>query len=299
MFHIDDEMNAFGISLEMENETMIGILTDSTADLPKDVIERYGIKVVSLNIHMGDETLIDGVNITKEEFYRRLPDYDPAPSTAAPGPEIFVKHFEALAEQGAQSILAMHISESLSATVNSARLAAKEFTRIPVTVLDSTQLSLGLGFLVEQAAQMAKIGTEMDAIIEKLNELIPRTYVFAALDTLEYLRRSGRMHIAVARFGELLRLKPLVYMNSGKPEAHRVRTRQKAIERLFHWMDEHGPFEQLAVVHAGVQERAEELREQAKHYLPEGEISIQQITPVLGTNLGIGALGFAGIAKEK
>ena len=277
----------------------IRIVTDSTCDLPVETINKYGIEVVPLNIHMGDETLIDGVNITKEEFYRRLPDYDPSPSTAAPGPEVFVRRFEVLAEQGAQAIISIHISEALSATVNSARLAAQEFTRIPVMVLDSSQLSLGMGFLVERAAQMAKLGAKLDEIVAKLNELMPRTYVFAALDTLEYLRRSGRMHIAVARFGELLRLKPLVYMNGGKPEAHRVRTREKAIARLFEWMDEHGPFEQIAVVHAGVRERAEELREQAKKYLPDGEIAIQQITPVLGTNLGIGALGFAGIAKEK
>jgi DegV family protein with EDD domain len=277
----------------------IRIVTDSTCDLPAATITEYGIEVVPLLINMGSETFIDGVNITKEEFYMRLPDYDPSPSTAAPGPEVFFQRFEALANQGAKAILSIHISEALSATINSARLASKEFTRIPVIVLDSSQLSLGMGFLVRHAAHMAKLGAKLEEIVEKLNEIMPRAYVFAALDTLEYLRRSGRMHIAVARFGELLRLKPLVYMTGGKPDAHRVRTRQKAIERIFEWMDAHGPFEQLAVVHAGVQERAEELREQARKYLPEGEIIIQQITPVLGTNLGIGALGFAGVAKEK
>lgn len=277
----------------------IRIVTDSTCDLPAETIAEYDIEVVALHINMGSETFVDGVNITKDEFYTRLPEFDPAPSTAAPGPEVFVKRFEALAEEGAEAIVSIHISEALSATVNSARLAAKEFTRIPVVVLDSSQLSLGMGFLVRHAAHMAKLGEKLEDIVEKLNEMMLRTYVFAALDTLEYLRRSGRMHVAVARFGELLRLKPLLFMNNGKPDAHRVRTRQNAINRLFSWLDEYGPFEQLAIVHAGVQERAEELREQARKYLPDSEISIQQITPVLGTNLGIGALGFAGIAKEK
>ena len=277
----------------------IRILTDSTCDLPENVIAKYGIDVVPLHIHMGSETFIDGVSITKEEFYQRLPDYDPAPSTAAPSPEVFIQHFEALAEQGAQAIISMHISETLSATINSARLAAKEFTRIPVTVLDSTQLSLGLGFLVRHAAHMANLGKKLEEIVENLGEMMPRTYVFAALDTLENLRRSGRMHIAVARFGEFLRLKPLLSMNLGDAQAHRVRTRQKAVARLHEWMEAQAPFEQLAIVHAGVLERAEELREQAQKYLPDGEIMIQQITPVLGTNLGIGAIGFAGIAKEK
>ncbi len=275
------------------------IITDSTCDLPTEILEEYDIEVAPLHINMGTEKFFDGVNITKEEFYRRLPDYDPAPSTAAPGTALFIEHFENLVEKGAKEILSIHISESLSATINSARMAAKEFTKVPVTVLDSTQLSLGMGFLVKRAAQMAKAGQKAEEIVSKLRKIMPRTYVFAALDTLEYLRRSGRMHIAVARFGELLRLKPLVFMNGGKPDAHRVRTREKAMNKLFSWLDKHGPFEELAIVHAGVQERAEALREEARKYFPEGKIVIQQITPVLGTNLGIGALGFAGIAKEK
>ncbi len=276
---------------------MIGIVTDSTCDLPVEVIKKYGIEVVPLHINMGSETFSDGVNITKEEFYRRLPEYDPAPSTAAPSAEVFKARYERLVSKGAKEIISIHISEALSATINSARLAAKEFTQASVTVLDSTQLSLGMGFLVEHAAKMASEGQGLIKIEGVLRSLMERAYVFAALDTLEYLRRSGRMHIAVARFGEFLRLKPLVFMNGGKPEAHRVRTHQKAIGRIFEWLDTYGPFEQLAVVHAGVQERAEELRKDAQQYF-DGEIAIQQITPVLGTNLGIGALGFAGIAKE-
>ncbi|MEJ2757458.1 MAG: DegV family protein, partial [Anaerolineales bacterium] len=289
----------FGSLLNKENEIMIGILTDSSADLPNDVIERFGIEVIPLYINMGSEHFLDGVDLTKEEFYQRLPNFDPSPSTAAPGTELFIRGYESLVARGAKEILSIHISEALSMTVNSARLAAKEFAKVPVTVLDSGQLSLGLGFLTARAAEMAQAGQKMELILENLRALMPRTFVFAALDTLEYLRRSGRMHIAVARFGELLRFKPLLTMNQGHPQAYRVRTRQKAIERLFRWMDEHAPFEKLAVVHAGVQERAEVLRNQAGKYLPDGEIIIQQITPVLGANLGIGALGFAGIAKKK
>ena len=98
----------------------IRIVTDSTCDLPAATISEYGIEVVPLHINMGSETLIDGVNITKEEFYARLPNYDPSPSTAAPGPESFIQRFEALADDGAQAILSIHISEALSATINSA-----------------------------------------------------------------------------------------------------------------------------------------------------------------------------------
>ena len=106
----------------------VRIVTDSTCDLPEETINQFGIEVVPLNIHMGSETLIDGVDITKEEFYRRLPEYDPAPTTAAPGPEVFIERFESLMKKGAEAILSIHISEALSATINSARMAAERFT---------------------------------------------------------------------------------------------------------------------------------------------------------------------------
>lgn len=277
----------------------IGIVTDSTCDLPPETIARLGIEVVPLHINMGGNLFFDGVNLTKEEFYRRLPAYDPTPTTATPGAEAFIQRFEALAKKGVDAILSIHISESLSATINSARLAAAEFTQVPVTVLDSSQLSLGTGFLVERAAIWASEELDLDKIVEKIKSLMPRTYVFAALDTLEYLRRSGRMHIALARFGEILRLKPLLFMNQGDSQAHPVRTSKKAIARLFYWLDKYGPFEQLAVVHADAQEQAETLRVQASRYLTDGKIIIQQITPVLGSHLGLGAIGFAGIAKKR
>lgn len=277
----------------------IAILTDSTCDLPRATLERHGIEAIPLHIQMGAESLIDGVNITKEEFYARLPDYDPAPSTAAPSPDLFIERFRTLARQGYDAILSIHISEALSATVNSARTAAQQFAEIPVSVLDSRQLSLGLGFLVERAAQLAQGGTPLRQITDAIKALGSRTYVFAALDTLEYLRRSGRMHAAVARFGNLLRLKPLLHMNLGDPQAFRTRTRSNAQARLFSWLEAYAPLERLAVLHAGVQGQAEALREEVRRYWPAaGDVPIVQITPVLGAHLGIGALGFACISAK-
>lgn len=277
----------------------IRIVTDSTCDLPEDVVKKHNISVIPLHINQGENTFMDGVDLTREEFYTQLPGYKPAPSTAAPSPEIFRQTYEQLADEGAQFILSIHISESLSATINSARMAAEEFTRIPVTVLDSTQLSLGLGFIIEHAAQMAELGQKVDDILVSLQEIMKRTYVFAYLTTLEYLRRSGRMHFAMARLGEILQIKPLLHMNQGKPTAHRARTQRRATERLFEWLKEYAPYERLAIVHAGVQTEAEAMLERIKEYLPEGDIPIVQITPVLGSHLGIGALGFAVISQKK
>lgn len=277
----------------------VRIVTDSTCDLPPETIQRLGVTVIPLHIHAGDRTYLDGVDLTREEFYARLPRYVPAPKTAAPGPEVFTRIYERLANEGAQAILSIHISESLSATINSARAAAEEFTRVPVTVMDSGQLSLGTGFIVEQAAQLAKAGKLTDQILSLVQSIMKRTYVFASLKTLEYLRRSGRMHFALASLGEILQIKPLLHMHLGKPTAHRVRTQNRATEQVLAWLAEYAPFERLAVLHAGVTEEAQRLREQVRSFFPEGsDVPIVQITPVLGAHLGIGALGFACISKE-
>jgi DegV family protein with EDD domain len=212
--------------------------------------------------------------------------------------DTFAQTWNKLADAGAQAILSIHISEKLSATVNTARVAADQFTRIPVTVLDSSQLSLGMGYIVEKAAQLAELGHKMEDILASLAEFMKRTYVFASLKTLEYLRRSGRMNFALASFGELLQIKPLLHMNQGNPAAHRVRTQGRATERMMEWLNEYAPFERLAIVHAGVQKEAEEMLERIKHYLPNTEIPIVQITPALGAHLGVGALGFACVSKR-
>lgn len=276
----------------------IRIVTDSTCDLPNTVVKENGITVIPLYINQGDKSYLDGVNLTREEFYRLLPTFHPAPSTATPSMEIFTQTWIKLADAGAQAILSIHISEKLSATVNAARVAAEQFTRIPVTVLDSRQLSLGMGFIVERAAQLVKLGYRMEEILASLADLMERTYVFASLKTLEYLRRSGRMNFAVARFGELLQIKPLLHMHQGNPVAHRIRTQRKATEKMMEWLNEYAPLERLAIVHAGVQHEAEEMLQRIQHLLPGMEIPIVQITPVLGAHLGVGALGFACISKE-
>lgn len=276
----------------------IRIVTDSTCDLPEEIVSQHSITVIPLAINVGDKSFLDGVDLTRSEFYAQLPNFNPHPKTAAPGSEVFERAFERLADEGAQAILSIHIAESLSATINSARLAAKQFKRMPITVFDSGQLSLGLGFIVERAAQLAESGKEPQEIISDLNNLIERVYVFASLKTLEYLRRSGRMNIAIARFGELLQLKPLLHMNMGKATAHRTRTQKRATARLLEWLAEYAPYEQLAILHAGVQEEAEALHQQARSYFPQSEVLIAQITPVLGAHLGIGALGFACISKK-
>lgn len=277
----------------------IKIVTDSTCDLPADVIAKYGISVVPLYINIGKQGYLDGVDISREQFYKNLPTYPVHPTTAAPSPLKFHSLYDALADEGATEILSIHISVALSAVIDTARVAAKETKSLPVTVLDSRQLSLGTGFLVESAAELAAQGKTMGEIVNALNDQIKRSHVFAALDTLEFLKRSGRMNGTIAAMGTLLQLKPIVTMYDGKAGAERVRTRERATQRLLEMLHDVGNVERIAIVHTHSPERVAELRKQAAHLLPDGEILSTDITPVIGAHIGPGAVGFAIVSKSK
>jgi DegV family protein with EDD domain len=278
----------------------IKIVTDSTCDLPEGTITEHGITVVPLYINFGDQSYLDGVELSRQEFYERLPDYESPPTTAAPGPEMFRRTYERLADEGATEVLSIHISISLSAIVDVARLAAKETDAVSVTVFDSKQLSLGTGFLVLTAAKAVAGGRSMDEIITLLEEQISRTHVFAALDTLEFLRRSGRMSRVMAGLGTVLQIKPLLKMYDGNPTAERVRTRKRAIDRLISLLSDLVPLEQVALVHTHAPDRAQDLRQRVQHLFPEGKVPFSvEVTPVIGSHIGPGAVGFACVTARK
>jgi DegV family protein with EDD domain len=275
----------------------IRIVTDSTCDLPEEVIRKYGIGVVPLYIHAGGREYLDGVDLARSEFYERLPSFQPVPTTAVPSPEVFRRVYEQMAAEGATEILSIHISVKLSAMVDIAREAAKITNTVPVTVLDSRQLSLGMGFEVLTAAEMASQGRSMPEILAMLEKQIARTHVFAALDTLEFMRRSGRMNFALAALGTLLQIKPLLKMYDGEPAAERVRTRGGAVKRLIELLLESGPYEKAAILHSAAAERARELLDEIRNLLPAGDIWMEEINPVIGTHIGPGVIGFACISK--
>lgn len=276
----------------------VRIVTDSACDLPTETVNNYGIGIVPLYINIGKQGFLDGIDITREQFYQNLPTYPFHPTTAVPSLQKFRLIYNSLAEEGASEILSIHVSKSLSAVVDVAQSAAQETTAIPVTVFDSRQLSLGTGFLVETAAKMAAAGSSIRDILASLNDQIKRSYVFAALDTLEYLRRSGRMNHFMSSLGSLLQIKPILTMYDGKPVAERVRTRSRAMQRLVEMLEAVGKLERIAIVHSHAQERIAELRTMAASILPKGNILEIDITPVIGAHLGPGALGFAVVAKK-
>jgi DegV family protein with EDD domain len=249
-------------------------------------------------INVGEKAYRDTVDLSRKEFYERLPDFRPTPTTAAPGPEVFRQVYERLAAEGATQVLSIHISVRLSAVMNIATQAARETTAVPVTVFDSRQLSLGTGFQVLAAAQAASEGCGLDEILAMLQDQIRRTRVFAALDTLEFLRRSGRMSFALSFIGSLLHIKPFLKMYDGNPNAERIRTRQRAMKRLVELLGEAAPIEKVALLHSRAADRAEALLEQVRHLLPAGEILVEEINPTLGAHIGPGVLGYVCISRK-
>lgn len=277
----------------------IKVVTDSTNDLPAVLIEQNEITVIPMYINFGEQSYQDGIEITRQQFYAQLPQSDPFPTTAAPGINQFLEVYSQLMESGAEEILSIHISASLSAVMDVAQKAAEQFTGIPVKVYDSDQLSLGTGFQALTAAKATREGLSMPEILELLKDQSSRSHVFAALDTLEFLKRGGRMNAVMAGLGSLLQIKPILTMHAGNPGAERVRTKERAINRLIEMTSELGELEELALVHTNAEEDAQALWQAAKHLSPAQAPPLSvDVTPVLGAHLGPGAVGFALISKK-
>ena len=276
----------------------IQIVTDSTCDLPENVIRELKITVIPLFINLFDKGYLDGVEITRKDFYTNLPNYTVHPTTGLPGINSFTKAYQTLASKGASEILSIHISKSLSSTIDVAHTAASKADDIAVTVRDSHQLSLGTGFQVETAARMALEGKSMEEILVVLDDIMPRTYVAAGLQTLDYLHRSGRMNAFVAGLGSLLQVRPILTMKHGQPGSERVRTTAKAEARLMKMLEEHQPIERFALLHTNAPVEANAFRARIANLVPDSEVYSMDITPVIGAHIGPGAVGYALISEK-
>ena len=276
----------------------IKIVTDSTSDLPQTVADQHDITTIPLYINFGDQSYLDGVDLTREEFYKMLPDHPTPPTTSVPSVELFQNAYRKLIAEGADQILSIHIASSLSATADVARSALETLTDVPVRVFDAGQITSGTGLLSIVAARAAASGKTMEEIVSMLKEKATRSYSFAALDTLEYLRRSGRASRFQSTVGSLLSIKPLLSMHDGKMDVDRVRTEKGAIEWLMDNLTNLHPFEELALVHTNAPDKVEAFRQRAYPFLPSGkELIIAEVTPIIGTHVGPGAVGFSCISK--
>jgi DegV family protein with EDD domain len=272
----------------------IGLVTDSTADIPAELQNRYGIEVVPNLINIHNKSYEDGIEISREEFYRLLPGLNPPPTTSAPSVGSFQKRYEKLLRAGANMVISIHPPSALSGIFNAARLAAQEFGDV-VKVLDSGQLSLGIGFQVIAAAEAIASGVGLDDVLTIIESVRQRVRVVALLDTMEYIRRSGRVSWAKAMLGFLLHIQPLVELRHGVVfRLGQVRTRLRGVSQLTEMLHEMAPLERLAILHTNAEAAARSLLEDVKS-LTKTTPFVVNVTTAIGTHVGPNGLGFAAV----
>ncbi len=275
----------------------IAIVTDSTADIPVDIAERYHISVMPNLIVIDGKSYEDNVEISREEFYRRLPGMKNLPTTATASSGSYLALYEKLFSQGFSHIISIHPPASLSGIFNAASVAAQAFDD-RVRVIDSGQVTMALGFQALAAAEDASRGLSLESILAHLTDLRNRARLMAMLDTLEYIRRSGRVSWARASIGNLLRIKLFVNVIDGKVlRIGEVRSRAKGVQRLVELIKDLDPLERLAILHTNAEEDARHLLESLDILLPE-RLLILNVTTVIGTHAGPGALGFAAVTRQ-
>ncbi len=269
----------------------IRVVTDSACDLPAPLIEALGIEIVPLTIRFGDEEFVDRVELSADEFWERLEHTDTLPETAAPSPGAFETCFRDLAARGATGIVCINLSSHLSGTMQSAQVAAAATVDVcPVQVIDSQSASMGQGNLCLTAARRAADGDSLESIVAEVVDRRDRTKLFATLDTLEFLKKGGRVGNARALVGTMLSIKPVIELSSGVvEESAKVRTRSKALRMLAAKAAEE-KIEHLAVLHGNAPD-LDEFFDLLAPIFPRDEIITGLIGPVIGTHAGPRVIG--------
>jgi DegV family protein with EDD domain len=270
---------------------VVRIVTDSVSDLPPAVADDLGIAVVPLTVSFGSDTYRDGIDLSADQFYKKLKESRVFPTTSAPSPAAFAQVFDGLAEQ-TDEIVVIAISAKLSGTHDAALQGATLMKkRCRVHVMDSRLAAIGQGFIAMKAARAAQSGASVDEVMEVVRRNIPRAEILAAFDTLEYLRRGGRIGAAKAYLGSMLNINPLIALKDGvvKP-AGRTRSRSKAIDALFAFAESYCSIEELAVECTARAEDADALIDRLAVLFPKERIYRSRMTPVIGVHTGPGLL---------
>ena len=275
----------------------VHIVTDSTSDVPKDVVEALGFTVVPLTISFGEQSYRDGIDLTPDEFYARLQAEKEMPKTSQPPPALFEYVYRHLTTQG--DVVSVHLSHKFSGTVETARSVARELAPDKITVIDTGLASMGAGFCAIAAAKAAKGGADRATCAAIAEDVARRVDLLVAFETLEYLRRGGRIGRARAFLGGLLRLKPLLTIKDGEsfPVA-RVRSHAKALDELAALCTKHANVTDVVVLHTTTPDDADELERRAREALPRATIYKGRFGPSLGTHGGPGMIGIAVVAGE-
>ena len=265
----------------------VKIVTDSVADLPSQVVKELGITVVPLNVRFGTEVYRDGIDLTAEQFYDRLVHSQTLPVTSVPSPGIFAETYDKLAEE-TDEILAIILSSKLSGTYEVALQSIGLMKRkCRVEVIDSQWAVMAEGFIVIAAARAAQAGASLDEVMDVTQKTIPRVDMRAAFDTLEYLKRGGRIGKASAFLGSMLKFNPIIGMKDGEVTGFsRPRSRAKAIDHLYNFAMSYSHVEEVAIEYATALDEAEMLAERLGSKFPKERIYYSRSSPVIGTHTG-------------
>jgi len=269
----------------------IKIVTDSTADLPPQLARELGITVVPAYVRFGNDVYRDQVDISEEEFYQRLSRDPVHPSTEPPSSQDFADTYQKLSEE-ADGIISIHISSKLSATCNSA-LRGKELLEkeLPIEVIDSQLVTMGLGLLNIAAATAVSSGKSLMHVVQDMEQIIPRIHLLGLLDTLKYLARGGRIGKAKALLGSVLNVKPMLTLKDGEVEpAGQVRSRTKGIDVLIEFVRNSRDIQDLAIVYSTTPDEAQTLAERIDSIFTKGQTRLTRLGPVLGVHGGPGIL---------
>ena len=270
----------------------IRIVTDSASDISLEEAEDLGIEIVPLSVRFGEAEYTDLVDLSVSDFYQKMSESDLLPSTAAPSPGAFEAAFKRCAEAGAEGVICINLSLALSATGQAAQLAADALAdTLPVKCIDSKSITCGLGTIIRKAAEAAKNGGSMDDIVSLVENLTGRTRIFATLDTLENLKKGGRIGGAKAMLGTMLQFKPCLDLSSGEVvEAGRQRTRKKSLIWLKEVLEGESEISELSIIHGDAPD-VEEFATLISDIVPKEQIRINQLGAVIGTHGGPRVLG--------
>jgi len=276
----------------------VKVVTDSTSDVPAEVVRELGITVVPALVQFGDRVYRDGVDLSTEEFYRKLQINSVLPRTSAPSPGTFREIYSQLAQE-AEAIVSIHVSAKMSVTCDAARVGSTDL-KCPISIIDSQTASMACGLLVILAARAAREGASFSDIDALVRAAVPLTVTFGVFGTLEYLYKGGRIGRAQAFLGSMLKLNPILAIRAGEivPIA-RIRTRPKAIERLCEILRDTGVPQEMSVMSTTEPEEAEALAQRLSALFPPERMYRASIGPSMGTYVGPGAVGVSVIWKAK
>jgi DegV family protein with EDD domain len=272
------------------------IVTDSTSDIPFDILKQFSIFQIPVDLMLGNKTYLDGFDLSRNDFYNQLPTLKQLPTTAAPSTGRIQEVYEKIFNQGYSEIISIHAASALSGIYNAARLASQEFSQ-KINVVDSQQISLGLGFQVIAAAKAAQKDLSFNMILNAVESIRNKVHVFALLDTFEYIRRSGRVSWAKARIGSILNIKPIVELREGEViNRGFTRARKKGVQFLGNVLQGLGVLEDLAILHTNA---AQDGKKFIQQFAPKETPNplLVNVTTIIGTHVGPNGLGFAAVVK--